>query len=143
MAQENRQGAGSLSGWSEEYLARYDMGMNEYQRFSRRTVPPDMTDRDLLEMGVMGACGEAGEMIEVLKKHRFQEREFDRARLLNELGDLMWYIPRVCDALGVTMTEVARANLAKLAERYPDGWNAEDGKAKRDRQSRKASVNFL
>lgn len=109
------------------------MGMNDYQRLTRRTVPSDMSQEDLLEMGIMGACGEAGEMIEVLKKARFQGRELDRDRVLNELGDLLWYLPRICDALGVTMSEVAKANLKKLQRRYPNGWNAEDGIAKRDR----------
>lgn len=102
-----------------------------YQVLSRRTVPSEVDD--LLGMAVMGLCGEAGEIIELVKKARYQGRELDVDRLKDELGDLQWYAHKVADALGVLMSEVLEENLDKLERRYPNGFSVEDSLAKRDR----------
>jgi NTP pyrophosphatase (non-canonical NTP hydrolase) len=114
---------------------RHTVTLNDYQRLTRRTVPESMTKSDILMMGVMGCCGEAGELMEVLKKHLYQERPLDTDRLSNELGDILWYVARVADGLGLDLSLVAMANIEKLQLRYPDGWSLEDSLAKRDRES--------
>ncbi len=42
-----------------------------------------------------------------------------------ELGDLMWYIARACDALGFSLSDVMETNIKKLETRYPDKFTTE------------------
>lgn len=78
-----------------------------------------------LSNGVMGLCGEAGECIDLVKKHQHQGHDLDLLKLVDELGDVMWYIALTCESVGITMTNVAERNIAKLQKRYPDGFSTE------------------
>ena len=71
----------------------------------------------------MGLNGEAGEVIDHVKKVCFQGHELDREHLIEELGDTAWYLAVCAEALGVTLEEVLNRNIAKLKARYPDGFD--------------------
>ena len=73
----------------------------------------------------MGLCGEAGEAIDVVKKHLAQGHELDRERLIKELGDVAWYLAETATALNITLEEVLEGNLRKLRARYPEGFDAQ------------------
>ena len=47
----------------------------EYQQKAMRTAQ-GLTEWDLLQNGVMGLCGEAGECIDLVKKYRFQGHRY-------------------------------------------------------------------
>ena len=100
------------------------MNLNEYQALAQRTSGT-LSDKDKLLNGVMGLNGEAGECIDVVKKHLFQGHELDTVKLLDELGDTLWYIAQTAAGLGVDMEEVAQHNVAKLRARYPKGFDSE------------------
>jgi NTP pyrophosphatase (non-canonical NTP hydrolase) len=100
------------------------MDMNEYQALALRTASNTGPDRLLLN-GVMGLCGEAGECIDVVKKHLFQGHELDRAKLIDEAGDCLWYLAVLASALDVPLADIAGGNVDKLKKRYPDGFEAE------------------
>ena len=53
---------------------------NEYQRLALTTLNPALSGRDVLINGVMGLCGEAGEAIDLVKKHLAQGHELDREK---------------------------------------------------------------
>ena len=78
-----------------------------------------------LENGLMGLNGEAGEAIDILKKHLFQGHPLDREHLAKELGDVAWYLAVSADALGYTLEEVLEMNVKKLRARYPEGFKVE------------------
>lgn len=104
------------------------MRMNEYQALARRTSNtngPEQASYDKLINGVMGLCGEAGECIDVVKKTMFQQHELDTDKLVEELGDVLWYCAELACGLGVTLEEVAQRNIDKLRRRYPEGFDAE------------------
>ena len=101
------------------------MTLNEYQQLASRTSNPDLTNRGLIENGVMGLCGEAGECIDIVKKAMFQGHVFDREKLVDELGDTLWYAAQLATGLGVTLEYVAQHNVDKLMKRYPDGFDSE------------------
>ncbi len=42
--------------------------------------------------GVMGLCGESGEVIDILKKHLSQGHELNKEKMAEELGDVAWYL---------------------------------------------------
>lgn len=75
--------------------------------------------------GLMGLNGEAGEAIDILKKHLFQGHELDCEHLAKELGDVAWYLAVTADALGYTLEEILTMNVEKLRARYPDGFDSD------------------
>lgn len=118
------------------------MTPNEYQKEALRTDPgseypsfPSFTDTVTWRIGnrwnvrllngLMGLSGESGEALDLLKKHIFQGHELDRTHLEKELGDVAWYLALSADALGFTLEEILQANISKLRERYPQGFDAE------------------
>ena len=48
------------------------MTANEYQKRALSTLNPALEKGDVLINGVMGLCGEAGEAIDLVKKHLHQ-----------------------------------------------------------------------
>lgn len=101
------------------------MTFEEYQRLAQRTSSEKMQLIEKIENGLMGLNGEAGEAIDVLKKHKFQGHQLDRNKIIEELGDVLWYIAETCEGLGVSMKEVASFNIEKLKNRYPDGFSSD------------------
>ena len=69
----------------------------------------------------LGVAGEAGEFADKVKKiMRDRKGAFtdeDRAEIIKELGDVLWYVALVSLYLGVPLSEVAEGNIEKLASR--------------------------
>ena len=101
------------------------MTLNEYQKLAMRTINTELDAPETLLNGCMGICGEAGELIDTLKKHRAQGHTLDVAHMLDELGDVMWYVAEVAHALSTELNDVAKGNVAKLSKRYPVGFDPE------------------
>ena len=97
------------------------MKINEYQRLAMRTA----SNEDGLLNGALGLCGEAGEVADIIKKHKFQGHELDKQEVAKELGDICWYIARICTEIGVSLEEVMQCNIEKLRKRYPNGFDAD------------------
>ena len=89
------------------------MTFDEYQEFARSTaIYPEECK---VTYPTLGLCGEAGEVAEKVKKNIRDDKSLDGVGL--ELGDVLWYISALADDLGVTLEEVARANVDKLTSR--------------------------
>ena len=101
------------------------MTINEYQELAMRTLNPALSKKDVLINGVMGLCGESGEAIDIVKKHLAQGHELDRDSLIKELGDVAWYLAETAYALDVSLEDVMKMNIEKLAARYPQGFDQE------------------
>ncbi|MBQ8264693.1 MAG: nucleoside triphosphate pyrophosphohydrolase family protein [Oscillospiraceae bacterium] len=102
------------------------MTVNEYQRLAMATLNPALSKKDVLINSVMGLCGEAGEAIDIVKKHLAQGHELDREALAKELGDVAWYLAEAATALDMELEDILAANIEKLRRRYPAGFSAED-----------------
>ena len=100
------------------------MTVNEYQKLAMVTLNPALSKKDVLINGVMGLCGEAGEAIDIVKKHLAQGHELDREGLVKELGDIAWYLAETAHALDVDLETVLERNIEKLKKRYPEGFDA-------------------
>jgi len=87
---------------------------------------------DYIIMGALGLCGEAGEVVDLIKKHKFQGASLDRDKIIKELGDVRWYMEVLCHAMNTTMAEVEERNVAKLNLRYPSGFSVKDCNEKKD-----------
>ena len=97
----------------------------EYQSLALCTLNPALSKQDVLINAVMGLCGESGEAIDIVKKHLHQGHALDREKLIKELGDIAWYLAEAAHALGTDLDAVFEGNIAKLKQRYPDGFDAE------------------
>lgn len=100
------------------------MTINEYQRLAQRTANTKVP-RSKIENGILGLCGETGEIADAYKKHLYQGHEFDRGHMAEELGDVCWYVAEMASGLGLPLEEVMAQNIEKLRKRYPDGFDAE------------------
>lgn len=96
---------------------------NEYQRAALRTSNKD--SKELILNGALGLAGESGEVADIVKKHLFQGHELDRDKMIEELGDVCWYIAITAHGLGVDLDSVMKINIDKLKKRYPDGFDKE------------------
>lgn len=107
-----------------------EMSLNEYQRQSMRTADfvdpqdPQAWCYQLSGFG-LGIAGEAGEVADILKKTLHHGHQMDREVMKKELGDVLWYLQAIADRYGLTLEEVAKANVHKLMERYPEGFSSE------------------
>lgn len=103
------------------------MTADEYQHAALRTAPvyPEEAGKlPSLINGLMGLNGEAGEAIDILKKHLFHGHKLDKNHLARELGDIAWYLAVTADALGYKLEDILRMNVDKLMARYPEGFDA-------------------
>lgn len=80
---------------------------------------PPLLDRRTARLlhGVMGIASEAGELIGASAW-----KGDNRQALVEELGDLFWYIALICQETGISFEEIWQANVAKLRTRYPSGF---------------------
>lgn len=77
----------------------------------------------------LGLAGEAGEAADKIKKFWRNRGVTDGAELtaeekkalIKELGDVLWYIAALGKELGVTLEEIAVANIEKLTDRHARG----------------------
>jgi NTP pyrophosphatase (non-canonical NTP hydrolase) len=67
-----------------------------------------------------GITTEAGEYADQFKRHIFYHQPLDEVNLIEELGDVMWYVGLACNVLGTTIRDVQVANIRKLQKRYPE-----------------------
>ena len=101
------------------------MKINEYQELAMRTLNQKLDKKDVLINGVMGLCGEAGEAIDIVKKHLAQGHELDKEKLIKELGDVAWYLAETAYALDIDLETVFKLNIEKLIRRFPEGFEKE------------------
>jgi NTP pyrophosphatase (non-canonical NTP hydrolase) len=101
------------------------MELNEYQKLAMRTNGTTQ-QRDMETNALLGLSGEVGEITDYFKKNYFHGHPFDRSKIKNELGDVMWYVAQMATAMGYELSEVAEFNIHKLQTRYPEKFNTED-----------------
>jgi NTP pyrophosphatase (non-canonical NTP hydrolase) len=100
------------------------MTLNEYQEAALRTAASDDFSPDMmLAIRALGLAGEAGEVVELVKKHLGHGHQLDVDLVVKECGDVLWYLATIADACGVSLEDVAQRNVAKLKARYPEGFS--------------------
>ena len=65
-----------------------------------------------------GISGEAGELLDEVKKHVIHGKPLDRENMIKEMGDLEFYTEALRQNLGITREEILAHNIAKLSVRY-------------------------
>lgn len=114
---------------------------NEYQALAMRTNDRKGTERLLFLAnvtnkhgveefggvlnGCLGLAGESGEVLDMVKKWVFHEKDLDKDHLKKEIGDVMWYVAMLCESFGFDLDEILQMNVDKLKARYPEGFDPE------------------
>lgn len=93
------------------------MSPDDFQAKCLRTVK-SAPGRDTLLLCGLGIGGEAGEVIEPIKKHAFHGKDLDAAHVAKEIGDVLWYLAVLADSIGWKLSDVMAENVRKLEERH-------------------------
>lgn len=115
------------------------MDIRDYQKAAMRTSP-DGHDRML--NGCMGLIGESGEVVDIVKKWKFQSgdhAQLPKDKMIDELGDVLWYCAELCTGMKEDMLSMCKMwcadkleydgrlhiealFLARLAQSVVDAW---------------------
>ena len=99
----------------------------EYQEEASKTIPVELTSSEIIDNAVYGLIGEVGELVDIIKKIKFQGHPMNdeaRRHCLLELGDILWYITEMAYGLSDNMSNVANMNIEKLRARYGDHFDS-------------------
>ena len=128
------------------------MELNEYQEKAMSTCLPSCNNFAYMSLGLVSEVGElAGKVAKAVRKEEITLFGNDlycgkhitedggaelHKGLIGELGDVLWFVSGICNVLGLSLEDVAEANLAKLAERKKNGTiiGNGDGVTKEERQ---------
>jgi NTP pyrophosphatase (non-canonical NTP hydrolase) len=83
---------------------------------------------------ILGIAGEAGELVDAVKKHVIYDKDLDLDNVIEELGDLEFYLEGFRDALGLDRSHIISYNMEKLTERYPISYSNKDAIERKDKK---------
>lgn len=111
------------------------MDFNDYQAEALQTIPVDFTPEQVRDNAVYGICGEIGELVDILKKVKFQKHPFTeetKKHIILELGDILWYISEMATGMGVQLERVATMNIDKIRARYGTQFDSEKSQHRKE-----------
>jgi len=104
----------------------YDL--KEYQeKIKEWDMYPDSVKPGIYIFGIVGELGEvANKYKKVFRDHggQLEQRQKDYAL---EIGDILWYLTRLCNYMGFSLEEILDMNLEKLQSRFNRGKIHGDG----------------
>ena len=89
------------------------MNLDQYQYEAMGFRLPSATP----DYAFAGLVGEVGEVFSYLAKGIRDDYGIDKEVLKKELGDILWFIAAIAYDQGLTLNEVAEANVKKLSSR--------------------------
>jgi NTP pyrophosphatase (non-canonical NTP hydrolase) len=98
----------------EEYTENVTRLEPNYGAIHPKTTSSEMR----LLHAAMGMSTETNEVLDALKKSMFHGKQMDHLDMLEELGDILWYMTVMMDELGFTMDQVIDRNICKLKVRH-------------------------
>ena len=121
-------------------IEREAMNYQTHREFVRNLCKPgsviaeELTPEDChrLHMAI-GISGEAGELLDAVKKATIYRKPLDIANIVEECGDLLFYIAGMLDSIGVDMESAMSANVSKLSIRYGKSYSNESAIARLDK----------
>lgn len=92
----------------------------------------DPTRANLIHLA-LGIAGEAGELVDAIKKAAIYGKQLDMENVLEELGDLEFYQGALREATGFTRAMVLEHNITKLRKRYGGSYSNEAAQERADK----------
>lgn len=103
---------------------RRSISLNVYQELALRTAG-NHSIKDAKVNWAMGLGGEAGEVVNEVKKNVYHGHPDQPEKILDEISDVLWYCAGLLHVYGHTLEECAIHNIKKLKKRYPKGFTQE------------------
>lgn len=97
------------------------MEFNEYQKAANRTL---YGNEQVLTNCALGLAGESGQLIDLIQDYTFKGKDLDKEKMIDELGDVLWYLSQIAQWADVDFDDVAKANIETLNKRYPNCFTA-------------------
>lgn len=98
------------------------MTLDEYQKKALTTVKDSANNLTYVTLGLASEAGEiASKMKKWMRDSGSDPSKLDKKALSEELGDALWYTAVMAELLGLSLGEVAQANVDKLASRAKRG----------------------
>jgi len=72
--------------------------------------------------GLLGIVSESAELARAVLLGLTNDCKYDVVNFKEEIGDVVVYASVICNALGFTLEDAMKANIAKRAKRFPDGF---------------------
>ena len=86
-----------------------------------------------LTHATLGLTSQCGEIASAVKAHWIYGRALDHHNMIEEAGNTLFYLVALLNELELNISDVADANLRKLAKRYPSGYNEASANARADK----------
>ena len=86
---------------------------------------------------ILGVSGEAGELLDAIKKHCIYNKPLDVENVIEELGDLEFYLEQLRQILNISREDTLTANVLKLRKRYPSGYTDKHAQQRLDKIEQK------
>ena len=93
------------------------MSMDKYQQLASRSMQPQCRSYQYLGLGL---AGEVGELCDKLKRVIRGDGKLDDG-LIDEGGDVLWYLSQLFALLKIPMSLAAKRNIEKLKDRMDRG----------------------
>jgi len=85
-----------------------------YTEFTRLTARyPKRKEKEYLMLGLMNEAGEVGGAF----KKEIRDQVDNTELIIDELGDVLWYLTRLCDVYDIKISELMINNIDKLLGR--------------------------
>ena len=110
--------------------------LDVFQEEALRCMRSDLPYEAICSNMCMGLAGETGETVDIFKKHIYQGKDLDINDVIEEIGDILWYIANLCNVNKITMKECMESNVEKLRKRYPNGFSIKDALERADKNDR-------
>lgn len=93
----------------------------------------DAKKAHMLHMAV-GAVGETGELADAIAAHVYDGADLDVANVVEEIGDTLFYLQGLLNAVGFTLHDAIMQNKVKLlGKRYKNGYSDAAAQARADK----------
>ena len=110
-----------VSGSGHTYNDDAPLSANAYQGAAMTTKKDLGFQMDMFH-AALGLSDEAGEFASAIKAALVYNKGMDKVNLVEELGDVLWFVSLAAESLEVPLAVVMEANIAKLQVRYQDGY---------------------
>lgn len=103
--------------WEQDVSVNIAAYMQFCGQFFAHTTNPKFEREDLLYCSA-GLVEESGEIMSLIRKKNWYDKQYKREDMLEELGDAMWYLSNLIRFSEFSMSEVLEFNKHKIEKRY-------------------------
>ncbi|MEG8049364.1 hypothetical protein QP178_05550 [Sphingomonas aurantiaca] len=96
------------------------MEFDEYQTLAAKTVKMDLDQPEGRMELVFGLMSEVGSLAQAFKLYLRDSvgLEAQRSRLVEDIGDVQWYLAMIARSLDIGLEDVVQSNLGRITDRY-------------------------